>query len=255
VDGAGPGSGAPRPEDGPPLAANALALWSAPGLILTVLAAFAAAIAASVPVVIALGIAREPAAERSAEEILLLAIASDGAMIGAIAVLGRYLLGLRPSDLGLRPPPKGALPFAVRAAGALWLLSISVNALQSLFSGPNPQSILVSLGAHSGVPAFVLDLLTGAVVAPFAEELLFRGLIYGGLAQRYPGWLAAVFSALLFALLHGVGVLVPIFVLGLGLAYVYQRTGTLWAPILTHSLVNAVSLALLFLAPRSVLGY
>jgi hypothetical protein len=107
---------------------------------------------------------------------------------------------------------------------------------------------VVTLGAHTGPVAYVLDLASSAVVAPVAEETLFRGVIFGGLAQRMPLWAAAGLSALLFAGFHGLGVLVPIFILGLGLAYVYARTGSVWAPMITHGLVNAVSVTILFLA-------
>jgi hypothetical protein len=129
------------------------------------------------------------------------------------------------------------------------VLSIAVNALQIRLFGPHPQALIVTVGAHAGPLALTLDLVTAALVAPLAEETLFRGLIFGGLAQRVPVPLAAAASALLFALSHGVGVLAPIFALGLGLAYVYRRTGTIWGPILTHGLVNAVSVVLLFALP------
>lgn len=57
-------------------------------------------------------------------------------------------------------------------------------------------------------------------------------------------------SALLFAVSHGLGVVAPIFVLALGLAWIYARTGTIWAPIVMHAVVNAVSLLLVFALPK-----
>lgn len=224
--------------------------WSAPHFVATALGSFLAAVAVSFAVVLALGIGRRPAQQRSPEEILLLAVLSDGALLLALFVLGRRLLHLRPAQLGFRRPSLGALGFAAYVAAGLWILSIAASALQIRAFGPNPQPLIVTVGAHSGLLALALDLTTGAVVAPFAEETLFRGLIFGGLAQRLPVPAAAVISALLFALSHGLGVIGPIFVLGLGLAYVYARTGTIWAAMLTHALVNAVSLLLLFAAPK-----
>lgn len=200
---------------------------------------------------IALGIGRRPAQQRSAEEILLLALLGDGALLIVLFALGRRLLALRPADLGFRRPSLGALRFAVGAAAGLWLLSIAVNALQISAFGPHPQPLIVTVGAHSGPLAILMDLTTGAVVAPFAEETLFRGLVFGGLTRWMPPWAAAAISALLFAVSHGLGVLAPIFVLGLGLAYVYARTGTIWAAMLAHALVNAVSLLLLFAVPKA----
>ena len=154
--------------------------------------------------------------------------------------------GIRARDLGFRRPSARAIGDAAGAAVGLWLLSIAVNLASALIFGPHPQSLVETFGAHRGAVAFTFDLAASAVVAPFAEETLFRGVIFGGLAQRLPLWSAAAVSALLFALFHGLGVVPPIFVLGVGLAYVYARTGTIWASMTTHALVNAVSVTLLF---------
>ncbi len=249
MDGAGPASGAASAEDGTPLTAPP-SRWSIPSLIATVGAAFAAAIAATGAVSLALG-DRRPVSARSPEEILLLTLATDGALVLVVATLGRRLLRLRAADLGLRRPAPEALSYGLSFGLALYLVSIAVNVVQSQLVGAHPQDLVVAFGAHVGARAYVLDLVNGGVVAPFSEELFFRGLIFGGLAQRMPVPLAAGISALLFALLHGIGVVAPIFVLGLGLAYVYRRTGSLWASMCTHSLVNVTSLTLLFVLPRA----
>jgi len=227
--------------------------WSAAGLAVTALGSFAVAVAASIAAVLALGLLAQPLERWSPAHILVITAATDGALLLALFGLGRWLIGLTPGALGLRRPRREDLRQAVRVAAVLWLLSILINALQVRVFGPHPQQLVVSLGAHSGATAFALDLVTAAAVAPLAEEILFRGLIFGGLAQRLPAAWAAVLSAGLFAVSHGVGVAVPIFVLGLGLAYVYWRTRTLWAAIAAHSLVNAVSIALIFVLPRGVL--
>lgn len=200
--------------------------------------------------VLLLGMRGRTPQERGPEEILLLAAASDGAMLLALFGIGRVLLGIRAADLGLRSTSAATLRSAASAAVGLWLLSIAVNAAQISVFGPHPQTLIVTVGAHRGAAALVMDLMTGAVIAPVAEELLFRGLVFGGLAQRMPVAVAATVSALLFALSHGLGVVAPIFVLGLGLAWLYRRTGTIWAPIVAHGVVNAISLSLLFALPR-----
>ncbi|MBI2324576.1 MAG: CPBP family intramembrane metalloprotease [Chloroflexi bacterium] len=225
--------------------------WSAPRLAVTAIGSFLAAVLVSTAVVLALGMRSKAAQLRTPEEILLLALLSDGALLLGLFALGRVLLRLRLGDLGFRRPPPGALRTAAWIGGGLWLLSILVNALQIQVFGADPQPLIVTVGAHTGPAALVMDLTTGAVVAPFAEEVLFRGLIFGGLAQRIPFAAAAAISALLFALSHGLGVVAPIFVLGLGLAYVYARSGSIWAPMTTHAVVNAISLLLLFAAPKA----
>lgn len=106
-----------------------------------------------------------------------------------------------------------------------------------------------------------------AVVAPFAEELFFRGILQTSLVQygwgfimpqvmpagRIPAtyrptalhrWLAIVLAAAAFALVHEWDAAPIIFVLALGLGYVYERTGCLWAAIVLHACFNAAQLVL-----------
>jgi membrane protease YdiL (CAAX protease family) len=224
--------------------------WALPGLLATALAAFAAATAVSFAMALALGIVAKPPQGRTPHEILALTAVADAALLAILFGLARWLLRAGPRELGFRAPSRADLRLALVAAPALWIGSILVNIAQIRLLGPRPQSLVVSFGAHEGLEAFVLDVITGGVIAPLAEEPLFRGLVLGGLAQRVPFAAAAVVSSLLFALTHGVGVLAPIFALGLGLAYLYRRTGTLWAPIVAHALVNTISLVLLFTLPR-----
>jgi uncharacterized protein len=93
------------------------------------------------------------------------------------------------------------------------------------------------------------DLLTSSVATPIVEETLFRGLLFAGLVQWVPPWLAAAFSAMVFALWHEDPLgLPPLIVGGLFLAYAYYRSGSLWVPIIAHGLNNwlVVSVLLAF---------
>ena len=97
-----------------------------------------------------------------------------------------------------------------------------------------------------------MTLLIVIFLAPFVEEGLFRGLVFGNLKSRSRA-LAYVVSCLLFALLHVwqfavvkqdvtyfllmIQYLVP----GLVLAWAYDHSGTLWASIGLHAAVNALS--------------
>jgi membrane protease YdiL (CAAX protease family) len=92
-------------------------------------------------------------------------------------------------------------------------------------------------------------ILTTCLLGPFAEEVLFRGFIFAGLRQRF-GWIKAMLvSAILFSLLHLQGYeIVPFFLVGCILAYLYQYSKSLWPSILFHILHNSISVALAFLA-------
>jgi hypothetical protein len=113
---------------------------------------------------------------------------------------------------------------------------------------PHPVETLLREAPTAGNIALVL--WSAAVVAPLAEELLFRGILFGWM-RRTLGWrFALIASSLLFALLH-VGqwpTPIPLFVLALGLGYSYHRTNSLAAPVTLHVLFNGSSLMQLFLS-------
>ena len=82
------------------------------------------------------------------------------------------------------------------------------------------------------------------IEAPLLEELLFRGVIFGGLSKKMPVWLAMALSGFLFAIIHvNAATLIPLWFLGVAFAWLYVRTGTLLAPMAVHLTFNAVNLA------------
>ncbi|MBL1541388.1 CPBP family intramembrane metalloprotease, partial [Klebsiella pneumoniae] len=80
------------------------------------------------------------------------------------------------------------------------------------------------------------------VVAPIGEEILFRGVIQTYFTRRL-GVIAAIFiSSFWFALIHmDAAFFAPLFVIGAALGLVRHLFGTIWAPILLHSLNNLMS--------------
>jgi membrane protease YdiL (CAAX protease family) len=94
--------------------------------------------------------------------------------------------------------------------------------------------------------------LIGVSVVPFAEELFFRGMFFGGLRKRLSFVLAGAISGGSFSLAHAdPGLILPFTGVGMVLAYVYQRTGTLWTSVGVHVLFNSVSFLILILVPEA----
>ena len=100
-----------------------------------------------------------------------------------------------------------------------------------------------------GAPLWPTGIYLGifaVVLAPVAEEFIFRGVLFPFVKQL--GWpkLAWFGVSLLFALVHGsVTIFIPLFVLALALTWLYEKTGNLLAPIVVHGLFNAENLVLL----------
>jgi membrane protease YdiL (CAAX protease family) len=96
-------------------------------------------------------------------------------------------------------------------------------------------------GHSSAAPATVAILLYAGVLAPFGEELVFRGVLFRALRARLPVAVAIVLSALAFALLHPYrAAIYQVALVGILSGWVYHRTGSLWPSILAHAAWNTM---------------
>lgn len=85
--------------------------------------------------------------------------------------------------------------------------------------------------------------LVGVVFAPFVEEIFFRSFLFQGFRQSY-GWKrATLLSSAIFAAAHlDPASLIPTFVLGTVLAYLFHKSNSVWPGMILHFLVNAFGL-------------
>lgn len=169
-------------------------------------------------------------------------------------LLVAWLFVLLPRALDALPSLPGADPGRALRAGFGWGLVAWLGAtmasagvvlvLEQLGVEPEPQT------AERAIALLEPWLVIVAVVflAPIAEEIFFRGIVFnawlreGGRRRAYLG------SSVLFAVIHiSLVALVPIFLLGLALAWIYRRTGSLLAPIAMHATVNGISVAIALL--------
>lgn len=104
----------------------------------------------------------------------------------------------------------------------------------------------VELLVRSGWTVRLVIAIFAVALAPVVEELLFRGILFPAL--RDAGWprAAMAVASLGFGLIHGnAAAFLPLSALGGCLAWLYLRTGNLWAPILAHFLFNLVPFILI----------
>lgn len=99
--------------------------------------------------------------------------------------------------------------------------------------------------------------LAVTVLAPFKEEFLFRGLLQSWLKQKINhSWLAIGITSLIFALFHFAGsqelsnisLLCALFMLSCGLGFIFEKQGSLWAPIAMHAGFNTSQILLFFMS-------
>ncbi|MEX0710319.1 MAG: CPBP family intramembrane glutamic endopeptidase [Chloroflexota bacterium] len=172
---------------------------------------------------------------------------------GALIVAPKALAGLRLT------PPSGAarsmligLALAVPAwVAATVLAAVAAIALEAI--GFTQEAGVADTVLARGDPTVVL--VAFIVVAPAAEELFFRGVVYNAWLRERGPRIALFGSAALFAIIHtSLFALVPIFALGVSLAIVYRRTGSLLAAMAMHAGFNAISVGITLLDRLGILS-
>ena len=164
--------------------------------------------------------------------------------------VSREELGLRDlptwTDIGLGPV--GFIASTILAAGLVGLFS-----LFPWFNAEEAQDVGFSLFMNGGDR--VIAFLTLVVIAPIAEEIIFRGWLYGKIRalfhnkmpEQYCTLLSIFIVSLLFGIVHlqwNVGV--NVFALSVVLCALREITGTIYAGILTHMIKNGVAFYLIY---------
>lgn len=187
-----------------------------------------------------------------------LSVFESFAVVGGLQTLGTIAtvlaLGRRREPLGLRPRRiDGAflLLGVVLAVGLSWATYL---VSQWFFDGDVPvQGVVQVAEGAEGWPARVAVVVVSVILAPLAEELVFRGVLLRALARRLAPRPVALLTAAAFALTHllldfNAAPAVPaLFVVGVVLAVVAQRYGRLGPAVMGHLGFNLVGvLALLY---------
>ncbi len=177
---------------------------------------------------------------------MIAAVAGVLTIITVLLIL--YVRDYSPAEeLGLVSPVRRitllqAALLGVGACGAATLLLSTI---------PFPESWMDSYAQSAEAVAGgnpVLDILATVIIAPVAEEIVFRGMVYGSLRRAMPPILAAILTSVVFGILHGTIVwFVYTALLSMMLIFLYEYTGSLWASILAHMTFNTFGqLPLLF---------
>lgn len=142
----------------------------------------------------------------------------------------------------------GAL-FTLLAVPAGWMLQTACGlVLKAVHLEPQPQKIVELLKLSASLPAQLYLGMTAIVLAPLAEEILFRGILYTAVKQRGYPRLALWGSALLFGVAHAhAASFLPLVLFGVAQALLYERTTNLLAPVVSHAGFNAANFLMLHL--------
>jgi len=156
--------------------------------------------------------------------------------LGVARSHGARSLGESLRRLGVRPFRRSAWKWMAAAVGS-YLLFAALYA--ALVVEPEQEDIAESFGP---VPVQVLLIVLGAGIA---EEICFRGMLFGGLRERLPRLPAALIAGGIFGLLHattGISAVPPLIALGFIFCLLYEKTGSIVPGMLLHMLNNSVAL-------------
>jgi len=181
--------------------------------------------------------------------IIVLLLLEPVAILGGIylvLIVGRRFAW---TDLGLRPMALSWIaPALLAALGCLAFAGAVTQVLDRFYGTPMLDEYMAVL-APEGLTwqrEVALVAIVGGLV-PLAEELLFRGVLYAWLRQRWGVAVSVVLSAGLFALAHGnLRMSLQIFVTGMVLAVLYERSRSILTSTVTHMAVNTISLVIIF---------
>jgi membrane protease YdiL (CAAX protease family) len=152
--------------------------------------------------------------------------------------------------------PGGAMIGFIGALAVIPLVLAATAIIQEIMrragAAPPEEHQLLIVFQHPAVFDRLLVILSAVILAPLFEELTFRAHLQAAI-RKITGapWLAVVTASALFALVHGIWwMMPPLFVLALGLGYVYERTRNIWATIAMHALFNALSLTVEYISMK-----
>jgi membrane protease YdiL (CAAX protease family) len=168
----------------------------------------------------------------------------DGILVGVTLLFGRLRFPGSWAGLGFRPvrPRWYAIGAGAGLAAAVlaWLVSVVIEQAGAPVP-PHPVESILALA--DGIPEVLLVLLAVTLPVAIGEEIFFRGFAYRLLRARLGVVVAVGGSALVFALVHGLspGAWLPILPVGIILAVVVERSGSLAPAMVGHAVVNALA--------------
>ena len=194
------------------------------------------------------------------QAVLSMVFAAAVYLLSLVIVLGLpWLLKRRRTgkqELGLTRLPSW-LDIGLAPAGFIVYLVVSVMLL-AVFSTLIPAIDMeqVQQNGFEGIGQryeYILAFVTLVILAPLAEEVLFRGYLYGKLRMKVPLWAAMLLTSVLFAAVHGQwNVAIDVFALSIVLCVLREITGSIWSGILLHMLKNGIAFYFLFVSPPIV---
>ena len=170
----------------------------------------------------------------------IVGLAANG-VAGVVAFLAAFVIRIRDlRTFGFRVTSRKWLLAGAALGVVAFGLSILIEGTYFLFiTEPNTQGDFQA-AAKAGTWSLVALLVAGALVTPFGEEIVFRGIVATAL-NRYGMWAGVVGSAAIFGIVHGPSViLLDAFMVGILAGALFRKTYSIWPTIVLHVVYNGI---------------
>jgi len=191
--------------------------------------------------------------------VLLLQLPMLGVFYGARRFFpGHYAGRLNNCSISLPKALKLAGPLFLRYLPIIWIVTFIWSSLLNILQQSGlidevPPQELITLFESGGNPiAIGLLVIFAIVLAPIVEEFVFRGCVYRFLKSQTAPIYAQIISGSIFSMMHAnVLSFMPLVVVGILLARVYEKEGHILVSICFHAFFNAFSLLIIFIMSSS----
>jgi membrane protease YdiL (CAAX protease family) len=136
----------------------------------------------------------------------------------------------------------------IKTLSICWIIFLIVSFLSKSLFGELPQQKIVITIRNSEINKEIIEIFFWTVIiSPILEEIFFRKIMYSTLKFYFAPIISMLCSALMFSLVHSNLQSFPIlFILGVSLCLIFEKTNSIIYPIILHSLFNLIMIMFIF---------
>lgn len=144
---------------------------------------------------------------------------------------------------------KSILTWGVGGGLSLLAVVLAVGVIMQFFIPElEPQPFETAIRETVNLGELMSLLVVGSVLAPLVEEIFFRGMVYPVIRKQLGVTGGIIIAGLFFGMLHwDLWRMISLALGGMGLAYIYERTGNIYAPWLAHGVWNGIMALIVYL--------
>jgi membrane protease YdiL (CAAX protease family) len=173
------------------------------------------------------------------------------ATVGLVYLFAVFLPRGQWKDLGIcKARPGSYFRYGV-IGGILLIIMVLVIGYGLKYLQPDlqPQYYEEMLRSATRIPDFLVILVVGSILAPLTEELFYRGMIYPVFRKHLGPMWGAIMAGLVFGLAHwDLWRTLPLALGGIGLCYIYEKSGSILVSVVAHGVWNGVISILIYLS-------